>query len=194
MTLKMLPPDETAMLLIDHQDGTMSWVGSIDRGVMRANAVALARAAKALEMPLVLTSSLEERAQGPLAKEFEEFAPAEFAGRIRRTGVVNALDDPAFAAAVEATGRRTLIIAGVTNDVCTVYPAITAREQGCTVYVVADAGGSPNKIADNAALRQMELAGAVVTSTNTVLAGLARNWTSPAGQAVMPAVVSLIPD
>lgn len=194
MTLQMLPPGKTAMLLIDHQDGTLSWVGSIDQGVMKANAVALARAAKELEIPLVLTSSLEDHAQGPLAEEFEEFVPDEYARRIKRTGVVNAWDDPAFAAAVEDTGRRILIIAGVTNDVCTVYPTITALERGYTVYVVADAGGSPNQVADEVALRQMESAGAVIASTNMILTGLARDWSSPAGQAILPAVASLIPN
>ncbi len=193
MPLQMLPPADTAVLLIDHQVGTMSWVRSIDHEVMKANALALAKAAKALDLPLVLTSSLEDRAQGPLAEEFEPIAPKEFAGRIRRTGVVNAMDDPDFARAVTSTGRRNLIVAGVTNDVCTVYPTLTALKQGYTVYVVADAGGSTSRIADDVALRQMEQAGAMITSTNMVLTGLARNWTSPAGQALIPIVAELIP-
>ncbi|WP_033296219.1 isochorismatase family protein [Amycolatopsis jejuensis] len=193
MTFSTLVPEDTAVLLIDHQDGTMSWVGSIDQNVMKANAVALARVADALKMPLVLTSSLEDHAQGPLAKEFEEHVPEDYAKRIKRIGVVNAWDDPAFAAAVEATGKRTLVIAGVTNDVCTVYPTITALERGYAVHVVADAGGSPNKIADDAALRLMENAGAHIVSTNMVLTGLARDWSTPAGQAVLPVAASLIP-
>ncbi|TDD93955.1 isochorismatase family protein [Actinomadura rubrisoli] len=193
MPLQMLPPAETAVLLIDHQDGTMSWVSSIDREVMKANALALGKAAKALDMPLVLTSSLEDHAQGPPAKELAEIAPEEFAARIQRTGVVNAMDDPGFAAAVTATGRRNLILAGVTNDVCTVYPALTALKEGYTVYVAADAGGSTSKIADDIALRQMERAGAVIASTNMLLTGLARHWNSPAGQALLPIVGELIP-
>ncbi|WP_131738129.1 isochorismatase family protein [Actinomadura roseirufa] len=193
MSLRMLSPAEAAVLLIDHQTGTMSWVGSADRAVMKANALALAKAAKALGMPLVLTSSMEDRIQGPLAKEFEEIAPEEFTGRIRRTGVVNAMDDLDFAAAVAATGRRTLIVAGVTNDVCTVWPTLTALKEGYTVHVVADAGGSTGKLADDIALRQMEAAGAVLTSTNMLLTGLARTWTSPEGQALIPIVGELIP-
>lgn len=78
----------------------------------------------------MLTSSLEDQLRGPLPEELAETAPAEYEGRIRRSGVVNALDDPDFAAAVQATGRRNLIIAGVTNDVCTVYPTLTALQQG----------------------------------------------------------------
>lgn len=186
-------PEDTAILLIDHQLGTMSWVGSIDQDLMKANALALAKSAKALEMPLVLTSSLEDQAQGRLAPEFEQIAPAEFADRIQRTGVVDALEDPAFARAVTDTGRRNLIIAGVTNDVCTIYPTLTALSQGYRVEVVADAGGSTTSIADETALRRMQDAGALITSTNTTLTGLARTWDSPAGQALLPTIAELIP-
>jgi len=95
----------------------------------------------------------ENQMQGPLTEELAEIAPAESEGRIQRSGVVNAIDDPDFAAAVQATGRRKLIIAGVTNDVCTVYPTLTALQQRYRVQVVADAGGSMSRLADDVALR-----------------------------------------
>ncbi|WP_329321321.1 isochorismatase family protein [Streptomyces sp. NBC_01262] len=101
-------------------------MGSIAFEEMKANALGLAKAAKALGMPLVLTSSMEEYAQGPLLAELADIAPEEFAGRIQRQGVVNAFDDKNFADAVKATDRTNLIIAGVTNDVCTVFPTLTA--------------------------------------------------------------------
>ncbi|WP_329249996.1 hypothetical protein OG417_04210 [Actinoallomurus sp. NBC_01490] len=63
---------------------------------------------------------MEDHAQGPLLPEFAAIAPREYEGRIRRVGAVDAMDDPAFAAAVKATGHRNLIIAGVTIGVCTV--------------------------------------------------------------------------
>src|SRR3989442_3331299 len=108
------------------------------------------------EVPVVMTSSMEEYAQGPLISELADIFPAEFAARIKRVGVVNAMDDKNFAATVKATGRRKLIIASVTNEVCTVYPALTLVSQGYDVQVVADAGGSPSKMADDMALRRME--------------------------------------
>lgn len=193
MSLNLFAPDDTAILLIDHQVGTMSWVRSTDRAEMLANAVALAKAANALDLPLVLTTSLEDHAQGPLAPAIAEAAPEEYAARIQRTGVVNALDDPDFAAAVAATGRRNLVVAGVTNDVCTVYPTLTALDHGYAVQVVADAGGSMSVQADEVALRRMDNAGAGITSTNMILTELARNWASPAGQALLPIVGELIP-
>ncbi|WP_030661760.1 isochorismatase family protein [Streptomyces cellulosae] len=182
----------TAMLLIDHQVGTMGWVNSTSFDTMKKNGLALAKAAKALNIPLVLTSSMEQAAQGPLLEELETIAPEEFAARIKRQGVVNALDDENFAAAVKATGRRKLIIAGVTNDVCTVFPTLTALREGYEVQVVADAGGSPTKESDDIAIRRMDKAGATITSTNQLLAELARDWTGPEGTAIMPIVGELL--
>ena len=167
MTYEKFGADTAAMLLIDHQVGTMSWVKSISFEEMKRNALMLAQAARILKLPVVLTSSMEEHAQGPLLSELESILPAEFAAQIKRVGIVNAMDDKNFAAAVKATGRKKLIIAGVTNDVCTVFPALSLARDGFEVQVVADAGGSPSKMSDDIALRRMERGG--VTLTNTLL-------------------------
>nr|WP_249174896.1 isochorismatase family protein [Burkholderia ambifaria] len=176
------------MLLIDHQVGTMGWVTSTSFDEMKRNAIILAKAAKILSIPTVLTSSMEEAAQGPLLSELEAILPDEFAARIKRAGIVNAMDDEAFAAAVKATGRTKFILAGVTNDVCTVYPALTLVGQGHEVQVVADAGGSPSKIADDIALRRMERAGVTLTSTNQLIAELAGSWSTPEGGQLVQAL------
>ncbi len=178
-----------ALLLIDHQVGTMSWVRSIPFEEMKRNALMLAKTASILKMPVVLTSSMEEYAQGPLLSELETILPAEFAARIRRVGIVNAMDNADFAAAVEATGRRKLVIAGVTNDVCTVFPALSLVRDGYEVQVIADAGGSPSKLGDDMALRRMEKNGITLSSTNQVIAELAGNWTTPEGSRIVQVVM-----
>lgn len=178
-----------AMLLIDHQVGTMSWVHSIPFEEMKRNALMLAETARILKLPVVLTSSMEEYAQGPLLSELGSILPAAFAARIKRVGIVNAMDDENFAAAVRATGRKKLIIAGVTNDVCTVFPALSLVRDGYEVQVVADAGGSPSKMGDDMALRRMEKGGVTLTSTNQVIAELAGNWTTPEGSQIVQEVV-----
>lgn len=188
MTFQRLAGASAALLLIDHQVGTMGWVTSTSFDEMKRNAIILAKAAKILNIPTVLTSSMEEAAQGPLLSELEAILPDEFAARIKRAGIVNAMDDEAFAAAVKATGRTKFILAGVTNDVCTVYPALTLVGQGHEVQVVADAGGSPSKIADDIALRRMERAGVTLTSTNQLIAELAGSWSTPEGGQLVQAL------
>jgi nicotinamidase-related amidase len=170
-----------AMLLIDHQIGTMSWVRSAPLAEIKKNTVVLAKAARALNMPVILTSSMEDHVQGPLMLELQAILPEAFAARIKRVGVVDAMDDENFASAVLATGRKNLMMAGITTDVCIVYPAMTAVQQGYSVQVVVDACGSPSKIADDVALRRMEKAGVTLTSTNQAIAELARKWTTPEG-------------
>lgn len=181
MTFQRFTSDNAALLLIDHQVGTMGWVKSTTFDEMKRNALILAQAARILNLPTVLTSSMEDAAQGPLLSELEAILPVEFAGRVKRLGIVNAMDDEHFAAAVKATGRKRLILAGVTNDVCTVYPALSLVGMGYEVQVVADAGGSPTKMADDIALRRMERAGVTLTTTNQLIAELAGSWSTPEG-------------
>lgn len=184
--------ENAAMLLIDHQVGTMGWVKSIAFEEMKRNALMLAKAAKILKLPVVLTSSMEEYAQGPLLAELETILPDEFAARIKRVGIVNAMDDENYAAAVKATGRKKLIVAGVTNDVCTVYPALSLVQNGYDVQVVADAGGSPTKMADDIAVRRMERGGVTITSTVSLIAELAGNWTTPEGGQLVQVVMTAL--
>lgn len=182
---------DSVLLLIDHQVGTMGWVGSTSFDTMKKNALLLAKTAAAIGIPTVLTSSMEEHAQGPLLPELAEILPKEFENRIKRDGIVNAMADKNFADAVyaAANGRKRIIVAGVTNDVCTVYPTLTLLEQGYEVQVVADAGGSPTKEGDEFSLRRMEKAGATVVGTNQLLAELAQDWTQGDGAKILPIVI-----
>lgn len=185
----LFTPENSALLLIDHQVGTMGWVGSISFEEMKKHALMLAKTAAATGIPTVLTSSMEDQAQGPLLSELKDILPTEFENRILRAGIVNAMTDPNFAKAVAATGRKKIIVAGVTNDVCTVYPVITLIEQGYEVQVVADAGGSPSKFADEMAIIRMREAGAVITSTNQLIAELAQDWSSEYGQKLLGVII-----
>ncbi|EJM64566.1 nicotinamidase-like amidase [Pseudomonas sp. GM49] len=181
MSYEKFSADNAALLLIDHQVGTMGWVKSIPFEEMKRNALMLAKTASILKLPVVLTSSMEEYAQGPLLSELEQILPSEFASRVKRMGIVNAMDDENFAEAVKATGRKKLIIAGVTNDVCTVYPALSLVRDGFEVQVVADGGGSPSVMADDIALRRMDKGGVTLTTTNQLIAELAGSWATPEG-------------
>lgn len=185
MTTKKPSTQNAAMVLIDHQIGTMNWAKSVDRDLIEANTRALARVAVDLGMPLVMTSSMEEHMQGPLMPELEELAPDAYASRVKRPGVVNAWDDSAFADAVRGTGRKHFIMAGITTDVCLAPPAIAAAAEGFEVTAVVDASGSPTSLTDEMAFRKMERGGVELTTTSALLADLAVNWTSEDGQKIM---------
>ena len=183
MTAKMptFTPADSALLLIDHQTGTMQLIKNIPLDVAKRNTIALAKTAKILNIPVVLTSSQEQNLQGPLLPEFEQILPDAFAARVKRAGIVNAWNDPNFVAAVKKTGRKNLIMAGVTTDVCLVFPAISAVREGFNVQAVMDASGSPFDISEEMSRRRMENEGVVLTATNTLMAELAQDWSRPEG-------------
>ena len=178
-------PSNSALLLIDHQLGTMKLIKNIPLDLARRNTLALAKTAKILKLPVVLTSSQEENLQGPLMPELEKILPEAFAARVKRAGIVNAWNDPNFKTAVEATGRRNLIMAGVTTDVCLVYPTISACREGYQVQAVLDASGSPYELSEEMSRRRMEREGLVLTATNTLMAELAQAWSRPEGSQLL---------
>lgn len=174
-------PETSALVLIDHQVGTMQLIKTLDTDIVRRNTIALAKAAKILDLPVVLTSSQEDRIQQPLMRELAELLPEAYAKRVKRAGIVNAWDDPNFVKAIEATGRKQLIMGGVTTDVCLIYPTISAVEAGYQVQAVLDISGSPFALSEETSRKRMELAGVAFTATNTVIAELAQDWSSPHG-------------
>jgi len=180
----LFTPQNCAMLLIDHQQGTIKLAQNIDYDELVHNTRALARTAVETGIPLLLTSSQEDHFQGQLLNDLQQIAPDAYAKRIKRPGVVDAWLYDDFRKAVEALGKKKLIMAGLTNDVCIVYPAISAVEAGFEVQVVVDAGGSPTQVADETAIRRMEKHGVTITSTNQVMAELATDWASKEGSAI----------
>jgi nicotinamidase-related amidase len=175
-------PDNAAMLLIDHQIGTMAWTHSHDINLVKTNALKLARIAKAVSMPVVLTASMEDQVQGPLMPELVQILPEVFAQRVKRPGIINAMHHEGFNKAVKATGRKKLFVAGITTEVCVLFPVLQMLEEGYEVQVSADASASWSKYGDDLALRRMENAGAAITTVDQIIAELAIDWTSPNGQ------------
>jgi nicotinamidase-related amidase len=176
--------DNAAMLLIDHQVGTIKLARNIERAEIVRNTRALARTAVETGMSLVLTSSEEEQFQGLLLDDLQQLAPDAYIQRVKRPGIVDCWEFAPFKAAVEATGKKKLIMAGLTNDVCIVFPAISAVEDGYEVQVVVDAGGSPTSIADEISTQRMKDNGVVLTTTNQLMAELAYDWANGAGHQI----------
>ncbi len=179
-------PDNAAMLLIDHQVGTMGWTHSHDINLVKQNALKLAKIARALSIPAVLTSSMEDKVQGPLIAELEPILPEAFAARVKRPGIVNAMHHEGFNKAVKATGRKKLFVAGITTEICVTFPVLQMLDEGYEVQVSADASASYTKYGDDLALRRMEKAGAIITTVDQIISELAIDWTSPNGQKLVP--------
>ncbi len=174
--------DNSALILIDHQIGTMQLIKTIDRELSARQSIALAKMAKILDMPVVITSSQEDRAQGPVIDGIIEALPEAYEARVKRPGVVNAWAYAPFRDAVLATGRKNLIMAGGTTDVCLIFPAIDAALEGFGVQAVLDASGSPSDLSEEFSRQRMHDAGVVLTATNTLIAEIAQDWSTPAGQ------------
>ncbi|NMG06030.1 isochorismatase family protein [Brasilonema sp. UFV-L1] len=182
--------DNSVILFIDHQVGTMQLIKNIPLDLVKRNTLALAKTAKILNIPVVLTSSQEENLQGPLMPELQDILPEAFEKRIKRAGIVNAWNDINFKQAVENTQRKNIIMAGVTTDVCLVYPAISACREGYNIQAVIDASGSPFDISEEMSRRRMEREGVVLTATNTLMAELAQDWSRPQGGQLLQVLFS----
>ncbi len=186
-------PDTAALVLVDHQVGTVQLIKIIFPDTAIRNAVLLGRAALQFKMPIVMTSSQEDRIQGPLHPALQEALPDAYAARVKRKGIVNAWTDPNFVKAIEATGRRQLIMAAVTTDICLVFPAISAVEAGYEILAVMDACGTDTGIGEKMARRRMERSGGWLTSTNTMIAELVQNWSTPQDGVLVKAMTAVSP-
>ena len=191
--MKQFKPETCALVLIDYQVGSLQLVKTISSDLALRNAVFLAKAAKAFGMPVVLTTSQEDHIQGPLAPSLQRVLPEAYKNCVKLVGIVNAWTDPKFVAAVKATGRKQLIMGGVTTDICLIFPSMSAVHDGFEVQAVMDASGSAYEIQEEMARRRMENAGVVLTTTNTVVAELVQDWSSPEGSELVKLLVATVP-
>ena len=169
-----LDKNDAAVLLVDHQAGLLSLVRYIDPDRFKNNVLALADLAKYFKLPTILTTSFETGPNGPLVPELKEIFPD--APYIARPGQINAWDNDEFLAAVKATGKKQLIIAGVVTEVCVAFPALSALEEGYEVFVVTDASGTFNELTRHSAWERMSNAGAQLMTWFGVACELHRDW------------------
>lgn len=171
---KRLDKDQAAVLLVDHQTGLLSLVRDIDPDKFKNNVLALADLASYFKLPTILTTSFEDGPNGPLVPELKQQFPD--APYIARPGQINAWDNEDFVAAVKATGRKQLIIAGVVTEVCVAFPALSALEAGFEVFVVTDASGTFNEITRDSAWERMSASGAQLMTWFGLACELHRDW------------------
>ena len=169
----LLTPENCALTLIDYQPQPVFHIQSIDRQLLINNVTGLAKTARLFAIPTIVTTVLADEFAGPLLPELRDVFPdAEVIDR----NSLNAWQDPEFRAAVEATGRRRLIMAGIWTEVCLAVPALSAREAGYEVYFVVDAVGGVSTDAHNAAVERLIQAGAIPITWIALLQELQRDW------------------
>jgi nicotinamidase-related amidase len=173
----LLDPADTVILLLDHQAGLFQTVKDVPVDDLRRNVVMLARLATLLKIPVITTASEPNGPNGPIMPEIQQFAP--HATYVGRKGEVNAWDNQDFVDAVRATGRKTLVMAGVWTSVCVMFPALDATAAGFKVYAVMDASGDPSEMASQTSLARFVQGGVIPTSTNAVLSEAHRTWNRP---------------
>lgn len=174
-----LTPDNCVVVFIDHQAGLMNLVDNIEMDRYKADVMAKAKTAKLHDVPVVLTTSAEAGPNGPMLPEIVAMFPD--APLISRQGQINAWDDPNFRAAIEATGRKKLVVSGITTDVCVAFATLSMLEAGYDVYVVVDASGTTNDVVQQAALMRMADAGAEMGNWFALACELLSDWRNAEG-------------
>ncbi len=174
ISYKKLSKEDAVLLLIDHQAGLISLVQDFSPDDFKNNLLALGDVGKFFNLPTILTTSFDQGPNGPIVPELkEQFPDAPF---IARPGQINAWDNEDFVAAVKATGRNQLIMAGVVTDVCVTFPALSAIEEGYDVFVVTDASGTFNQTVQQSAWARMSAAGVQLVNWFAVACELHRDW------------------
>lgn len=172
--------DDCVLILIDHQSGIMQLVHDYTPAEFRSNVLALAKIGKVFGLPVILSSSYEDGPNGPIIPELLALYPD--APVIRRPGQISAWDNEDFVSAVKATGRRNLIMAGVTTDVCLAFPAMQAAGEGYSVYGVIDASGAHDLATQLMAVQRLVTHGVTPVTWLMVAAELQRDWRSPTAE------------
>jgi len=184
MTRKRLTRDNAAVLLVDHQIGLYTGVRDIDTLQLKHNVVGLTRAMQALRVPVIVTTT-SEKMWGPIIPELAEVLRG--AKTIERT-TVNAWDDRRIVDAVRSTGRKSLIVTGISTDVCLAFPAISALADGFDTYAVVDASGGFTQTQVAMGIQRMLQAGVVPVAYSNVSVEILADNAAPEAEAVYAAL------
>ncbi len=171
--LQLLNADNCTVIFIDHQPQMSFGVASIDRHLLMNNVIGLAKAAKAFDVPTILTTVETESFSGQMWPQLLDVFPS--LDPIERTSM-NSWEDSNFVAQVEKIGRKKLVIAALWSEVCLAFPALEAMEAGYEIYAVVDASGGTSPVAHDMAIQRITQAGAVPVTWQQVLLEFQRDW------------------
>lgn len=170
---ELLTPANQVLVLIDYQPQMLFGVTSMDRQVLKNNAVALAKTATAFKVPTILTSVETESFSGYIFPELLDVLPKN---KIFERSSMNTWDDQRIKAEVKRLGRPKIVFAGLWTEVCITMPVLEALKDGYDVYFVEDASGGTSQSAHSMAVQRMIQAGAVPMTWQQYLLELQRDW------------------
>jgi nicotinamidase-related amidase len=172
--LEVLTPQNSQLIIIDHQPQMAFGVQSIDRQTLKNNVVGLAKAARAFGIPTVITTVETESFSGKTYPEILDVFPDH---QILERTSMNSWDDQKVRDALKANGRKKIIVAGLWTEVCNTTFALSAMLEGdYEIYMVADASGGTSKDAHDFAMQRMVQAGVVPVTWQQVLLEWQRDW------------------
>jgi len=170
---KLYTPQDSAVVFIDHQPQMTFGVANTDRATLINNVTLLARVAKEFEVPAVLTAVETESFSGYVWPQLLDVFPGQPV--VERTSM-NSWDDAGFRKAIEATGRKNILMCGLWTEVCVTWPTVEMIAEGYNIYVVEDCCGATSPAAQDAALSRMVQAGATRLTTIGALLEWQRDW------------------
>jgi nicotinamidase-related amidase len=183
---RLLTPTNSAFIIIDYQPVQVNSIASMDRQLLVCNIVGCAKAAMAYGLPIVhSTVNVKTGLNKPPIPQIRK--ALEGVPTIDRTSI-NSWEDVEFRKAVEATGRKKLIMTALWTEACLTFPAIDALAEGYEVYVVVDAVGGTSVTAHESALRRIEQAGGKMISVPQLFCELQRDWSR---KETVPAFINL---
>lgn len=190
-------PDNSIMLFIDHQVGLMSGVRDFSSlAEYKSNVTGLARTAKALKIPVLISSSNAQWQNGDTLLELQEIFAEE--PIYRRTGIINCYEDPTFRQALEhlvsTTNRRHIILSGVTIGTCCTFPTLSMLQDGYKVFPVIDACGAWSTYEAQAAMSRMASAGAELVTTFALACELQADWKRPTANDMLAPFLQNLPE
>lgn len=172
--LEVLTPQNSQLIIIDHQPQMAFGVQSMDRQTMKNNVVGLAKAAKIFDIPTTITTVESDSFSGYTYPEVLDVFPGK--QTLERTSM-NSWDDQKVRDSLKANGRRKIIVAGLWTEVCNTTFALCAMQEGdYEIYMVADASGGTTKEAHDYAMQRMVQAGVVPVTWQQVLLEWQRDW------------------
>ena len=186
VTDPLLTPQNSALIVIDYQPSQIQAVSSIDHDLLTRNIVSVARLAKTYGLPIVLSTVNVANGQPPTIPELKEVLSDS--KEIDRTQI-NSWEDTEFRQAVEATGRRKLIITALWTEVCLAFPTLDALRDGYEVFPVVDSVGGTSPEAHRAGLERIVQAGAQPIGWVSLACELQRDW---ARADTVPDVVDIV--